>query len=633
VPSTSTRPPPAPAPPASSSRDVVSGPRRRRSDDSSRDVDPVAQLTRELERAKKVAAAFRDVGLALGAARDLDALLDLVLARIVSTLEADRATLYLLDRERNTLVSRLVQGGEVRQIQLAVGEGIAGAVAETGEIVLVRDAYKDARFNPEWDLTSGYRTRSILCVPMRDTSGRTSGVVQVLNKKQGVFTADDAGLLTALATSAGIAVENAVLLASLESNNAALLATKEELEHRVRDLRLLFDLERAMGRVTSLEELFVSVLKEAVKTSGARAGAIALRHGPTDEMQLYVLPHNARKTRHVPWTRGNGFLGDVVARGVVVLTNDARSDPRFDGEAEDLIGKGEPCVLAVPIEGEGDAETPMGAIALFGKPDGGRFVDADRTLMLLLAANASTSIRLQLAREGREREERLTTIGRLLAGVMHDLKTPLGVLSGYLQLMVQADDRVQREEFGELAHKQFGLISAMQREVLEFARGERSMLVRKVYLQPFFEDISRQIEGVLARAGVELTVELADRGVARFDEGKLTRLVHNLARNAAEAMAAQGGGKFTIAVSRADDGALVLTFTDTGPGIPKEIRHRLFQSFVTSGKKGGTGLGLAIAKKIAEEHGGTIEALPTAAGQPSGAVFRLTIPQATQAAP
>ena len=58
--------------------------------------------------------------------------------------------------------------------------GISRSVYVTGEVVLVRDAYKDARFNPEWDLTSGYRTRSILCVPMRDTSGKTSGVMQVL---------------------------------------------------------------------------------------------------------------------------------------------------------------------------------------------------------------------------------------------------------------------------------------------------------------------------------------------------------------------------------------------------------------------------------------------------------------------
>ena len=625
----STRPPP---PPASSSRDVVTSvaPRRRKVDDraASGEFD-IASIARDLERSRRVATAFLDVGLALGQSHDLDALLDVVLSRIVSTLEADRATLYLLDRKKNRLVSRIMQGGTPRQIHLAIGEGIAGAVAETGETVLVKDAYDDPRFNPVWDLTSGYRTRTILAVPMRDTEGRTNGVVQVLNKKTGTFTADDAEILTALATSAGIAVENAMLLRSLASKNAELVAAKEQLENRVRDLRLLFDLERAMGHVSSLEELFASVLKEAVKTMKARAGAIALRHGPTDEMQLYLLPANARKTRHVPWTRGDGFLADVVKQGEVVLTNDARSDVRFDSGTEDLVGDGEACVLAVPIDGEGD--TPLGALALFGKDEGGTFSEEDRTLLLLFAANASTSIRLQMAREGREREERLTTIGRLLSGVMHDLKTPLGVLSGYLQLMVQADDRAQREEFGELAHKQFGLISAMQREVLEFARGERSMFVRKVYLQAFFDDIARQIEGILARAGVELVMELEDRGTARFDEGKLTRLIHNLARNAAEAMAptGHGSGRLTINVARGPNAALVITFTDTGPGIPKEIRHRLFQSFVTSGKKGGTGLGLAITKKIAEEHGGTIEALPSTPG--GGAVFRLTLPQGAPA--
>jgi len=163
----------------------------------------------------------------------------------------------------------------------------------------------------------------------------------------------------------------------------------------------------------------------------------------------------------------------------------------------------------------------------------------------------------------------------------------------------------------------------MQREVLEFARGEKSVLVRKVYLQSFFEDVRVQLESDLARRGVELVVDVQERGTARFDEGKMLRVVHNLARNAAEAMGAKGGS-FTIRVTRdAGDGALVVSFSDTGPGIPKEIEHRLFQSFVTSSKKGGTGLGLAIVKKIAEEHGGRV----TVRSSSRGATFTLRIPQ------
>ena len=86
---------------------------------------------------------------------------------------------------------------------------------------------------------------------------------------------------------------------------------------------------------------------------------------------------------------------------------------------------------------------------------------------------------------------------------------------------------------------------------------------------------------------------------------------------------ADKGGKFTIKVTRERDHTLLITFIDTGPGIPKDIEHRLFQSFVTSGKKGGTGLGLAITKRIAEEHGGTISVHSSS----RGATFKLRLPQ------
>src|SRR5512147_2001239 len=132
------------------------------------------------------------------------------------------------------------------------------------------------------------------------------------------------------------------------------------------------------------------------------------------------------------------------------------------------------------------------------------FTEEDRALLLLIAANASTAIRLQMSRESREREERLTSIGRLLSGVIHDIKTPLTVISGYVQMMQTADKRDLREEYAELALKQFEHIGAMQRDILEFARGERNTLVRKVYLAKFFADMKEQLQTQLARLGVEL---------------------------------------------------------------------------------------------------------------------------------
>jgi signal transduction histidine kinase len=376
-----------------------------------------------------------------------------------------------------------------------------------------------------------------------------------------------------------------------------------------------------MGRSSSLEEMFNAVLSEAMRVCEARAGAVLLREAPTGVPTIYIFDEKHKRLRSIPIKEDSGLIGWAMRHNEVVMSANAQEDPRNDAQIDEIVGFEPTSCIAVPLEGEDTAT--LGAVALYNRRAPQGFTDDDRALLVLVAANASTAIRLQLAREAREREERLTTIGRLLSGVIHDLKTPLTVISGYVQLMQQAESKEQRDEFAELILKQFDHISAMQRDVLEFARGEKSVLVRKVYLAKFFGDVKAALEGQLAYHDVELVVDIQDRGTARFDEGKILRVIHNLARNAAEAMADKGG-KFTIRVARdKDDGAIVMTFIDTGPGIPKDIEHRLFQSFVTSGKKGGTGLGLAIVKKIAEEHGGSISVSSTT----KGAKFELRLPQ------
>jgi len=211
--------------------------------------------------------------------------------------------------------------------------------------------------------------------------------------------------------------------------------------------------------------------------------------------------------------------------------------------------------------------------------------------------------------------------------VSHDLRTPLTVISGYVQLMSMANDANVRNEHVRLILKQFDAISAMQREILEFARGERSILVRKVYLTKFFGDLEKQLALGLEGRPVSLVMELDDRGVARFDEAKVTRLVHNLVRNAVEAMEPHGEGQVTVrAFRRGTD--FVLSIADTGRGIPEKVRERLFQSFVTSGKQGGTGLGLAIVKKIVDEHNGHI----TVDSSLKGTTFTIVFPQESAAA-
>jgi signal transduction histidine kinase/putative methionine-R-sulfoxide reductase with GAF domain len=578
-------------------------------------------LVQALRHEQRVSQALREVGIALGTTFDLDDLLELILGKLTELVEADRATLYLLDEAHDELVSRMVVGEQVRSIRMKVGHGIAGLVAQTGRALRVRDAYSDARFERDWDRLAGYRTSSILAAPLKNHVGRTIGVIQILNKRGAEeFTSDDEAILSALSTQAAVAIDNSRLFLSLIQKNKQLLDTKGELERRLRDLSLLFELERATGRATTLEELAQPLLSLSAKSSEARGAALLVAEEESGDLVEYVYDAEApdRLTR-IGVKAGEGLLAAAMARREMLVMKAGTPSPHVHERVEGSLPFPVDSALVLPLEGDNG---PLGAVGLFGTKSSRPFTSEDENLMQLVGANVSTAVRLFFASRARERGERLTSIGRLLSQVIHDFKTPMTVISGYVQLMADAADAKKRHEYAEEVLKQFDVLTGMQREVLEFARGERTLFVRRVYLHKFFADLRRQLELELQLSGkpIELKLNVDTKVVARFDEARLARAVHNLARNAIEAMTS--GGVLTLR-GKLVGKQLLIAVSDTGPGIPPAIEHRLFQSFVTMGKDGGTGLGLAIVKKIVEEHGGSVSVKSSS----KGATFELRLPQ------
>ncbi|MGV3622169.1 MAG: HD domain-containing phosphohydrolase [Archangium sp.] len=173
------------------------------------DDTQAASLEQARRRADKLQAIL-EVAKAMAAAHSLDELLPLILREATRVVEADRCSLFIVDRARNELWSRVAQGTK-QEIRVPLGQGIAGSVAQTGDVVNLRDAYDDARFQRDWDTKNNYRTRSVLCVPMRDTRGDITGVLQALNAVGGEFDAEDEELLKALGGQAAQAIENAML--------------------------------------------------------------------------------------------------------------------------------------------------------------------------------------------------------------------------------------------------------------------------------------------------------------------------------------------------------------------------------------------------------------------------------------
>ena len=148
---------------------------------------------------------------------ELDKLLAKVMSEATRMLKAERSTLFLNDEKSNELFSRIAMGTGINEIRLPNNIGIAGAVFTSGQTINIPHAYADLRFNPAFDKQTGYFTRSILCVPVTNKSGKVIGVTQILNKRGGPFSAEDEQRLKAFTAQVAIALENAKLFDDVQN--------------------------------------------------------------------------------------------------------------------------------------------------------------------------------------------------------------------------------------------------------------------------------------------------------------------------------------------------------------------------------------------------------------------------------
>lgn len=590
------------------------------------DKSDIAALEASVKREQRKLKALQDVGAALGSTLDLQELLTLVVDRISEAMEADRSTLYVLEEETNELWSKVAQGERWLEIRLRVGDGLAGTVAQTGRTLNIKDAYQDPRFDADWDRRSGYRTMSTVCVPMKNHHGRIIGVVQCLNKSGGAyFTVEDEALLGALASQAAVSIENSKLFLSMVGKNIELLEAQEKLQQKVRELDVLFEIAQVSASAQELDELLEGVLARTMRAVNAEAASILLADADTGDLRFRAaVGGEPEAIKRLRIKAGQGICGWVAQHQQHQVVNDVDADVRHSRNISEEVGYHPRSVLCVPLRWDDG----IGAVELLNKAAGSEsFTEDDVKLATVIAGHISTAITTARGRERRAREQRLSTIGQFLSSVLHDLKTPMTVIQGYAKLLSKESDAERRSEYAQTIQRQVDLLNTMTKETLAFARGERTIWIRKVYLYKFFEDAAEQLRRELEPRGIELVLNLEERGTAYFDETKVLRALHNLARNAAEAISSRPGdqkdGRCELTVSRSPEGALHIAFSDNGPGVPEEIRSRLFESFTTHGKAGGTGLGLAIVRSIVSDHHGQI----TVESQPGCTTFHIELPQ------
>lgn len=174
-----------------------------------------------------------EVSREISATQELDLLLQKVEQAALRVLDCERATVFLYDKERHELASRVSTG--VHEIRFSADQGIAGEVVRTGEIINVPDAYADPRFNPEIDKKTGFRTRNMVTFPLIGFDQNIVGVLQVLNKHDGQFDPWDHDLVETFGAQVGVAVQRQILLEHF--------AEKQRMEA---DLNIARDIQREL---------------------------------------------------------------------------------------------------------------------------------------------------------------------------------------------------------------------------------------------------------------------------------------------------------------------------------------------------------------------------------------------------
>ncbi len=389
------------------------------------------------------------------------------------------------------------------------------------------------------------------------------------------------------------------------------LASKNKLDK----LSLLIEATKIVNSALTIDTLLGLIMDVATRSISADRGTLYLIDRTTDELWSKVAQGVDMVEIRLPV--GKGLAGYVARTGEIVNITNAYQDPRFNPEIDKKSGYSTQTVLCMPMRNrEG---VIIGVFQLLNKRTG-HFGPEDEAFIDALSVHAAIALEnAQLARQMVE-SERLSAVGRMASSILHDIKNPLSTLRLYADIIRRGSQTQDPAQIADQMIRQIDRFNDMAQEILDFAHGVSEISIEQVELGQVLDPLVRFIEADLASHKVTLVRDIQYTGPCQLDMDKLARAVYNLTSNAVDAMAE--GGTLTLSTAAAN-GHMVIGIGDTGPGIPEEVRARMFEPFFTHGKRHGTGLGLSIVKKIMDEHRGRVE-VESAVGK--GTTFRLFFP-------
>lgn len=303
----------------------------------------------------------------------IEGLLERLVRTARSMLGAERGWLFLIESDSGELWTKTIEGTEVRELRIPGGKGIVGWVAEHKEVLNLREADRDYRFDEEADRHSGSGMDSVLCAPIWSPANAVLGVVQLVNKRDGAFSGHDETLVRAFASQAAIALENLNLHGRMMENH--------------RRMALLLELANAIGSTLDFQELIRQVVERVTDALHCERSSFFVVDDTTRE--LWSMEFQGDELQEIRFPMNTGLAGECATSSESILVHDAYSDPRFNREIDRQTGFRTRNILCVPVINRDRLTT--GVIECMNKKQGG-FTGEDEKLLRALSAQVSVAL-------------------------------------------------------------------------------------------------------------------------------------------------------------------------------------------------------------------------------------------------
>jgi adenylate cyclase len=347
--------------------------KRRRGKPESEAESSLAGQRSAAKRRERLTELLLSVSKQLATFADLQGALRYLVEVAAGEVDADRTSLFLNDPERNELFTQFAQGDLTDEIRIMNDSGVAGAVFQSGEPLIIHEPYTDPRFNKRIDEHTGYRTRNIICVPVKTVHSETIGVVQALNKKHGRFNRNDLEVLLALTTHAAYALESMMELERIRKLR----------KHEVEFLEVISEISSDIN----IETLLKKVMSEATRMLNAERSTLFLNDERTNELWSQVGEGlgsmQIRLPNHV------GIAGAVYTSGKSINIPHAYADLRFNPTFDRKSGFFTRSILCVPITNK-DGKI-IGVTQVLNKKNGS-FTPEDESRLKTFTAQIAISL-------------------------------------------------------------------------------------------------------------------------------------------------------------------------------------------------------------------------------------------------